>query len=76
MKDTEELSVMRPELLQIADAVARDKAIEQDLVIDAMEQAIQSAAKKKYGQELEIKDAFSSERNMFSTVYRIFKDSC
>ncbi len=55
MKDTEELSVMRPELLQIADAVARDKAIEQDLVIDAMEQAIQSAAKKKYGQELEIK---------------------
>ena len=55
MKDTEELSVMRPELLQIADAVARDKAIEQDLVIDAMEQAIQSAAKKKYGQDLEIK---------------------
>ena len=49
MKDTEELSVIRPELLQIADAVARDKAIEQDLVIDAMEQAIQSAAKKNMG---------------------------
>ena len=55
MKETEELSVMRPELLQIADAVARDKAIEQNLVIEAMEQAIQSAAKKKYGQELQIK---------------------
>ncbi len=55
MNDTEGLSVIRPELLQIAEAVARDKAIDQELVINAMEQAIQSAAKKKYGQELEVK---------------------
>ena len=55
MNDTDELSVVRPELLQIAEAVARDKSIEQELVIDAMEQAIQTAAKKKYGQELDIK---------------------
>jgi N utilization substance protein A len=55
MSDTEGLSVVRPELLQIAEAVARDKAIDQELVINAMEQAIQSAAKKKYGQELEVK---------------------
>ena len=55
MSDTEGLSVVRPELLQIAEAVARDKAIDQELVISAMELAIQSAAKKKYGQELEVK---------------------
>ena len=55
MNDTESLSVVRPELLQIAEAVARDKSIEQSLVIEAMEQAIESAAKKKYGQELEVK---------------------
>jgi N utilization substance protein A len=55
MSDTEDLSIARPELLQIAEAVARDKAIEQDLVIEAMEEAIQSAAKKKYGHELQIK---------------------
>ncbi len=55
MSGTEGLSVVRPELLQIAEAVARDKSIEQDIVIEAMEQAIQSAAKKKYGQELEVK---------------------
>ena len=55
MSDTESLSVVRPELLQIAEAVARDKSIEQSLVIEAMEQAIESAAKKKYGQELEVK---------------------
>jgi len=55
MSEKEELSVVRPELLQIAEAVARDKAIEQNIVIEAMEQAIQSVAKKKYGQELEVK---------------------
>ena len=55
MSETDSLSIVRPELLQIAEAVARDKSIEQDIVIEAMEQAIQSAAKKKYGQELEIK---------------------
>tara|TARA_B100000686_G_scaffold78896_1_gene85029 strand:- start:15419 stop:16933 length:1515 start_codon:yes stop_codon:yes gene_type:complete len=45
----------RPELLQIAESVAREKSIDQDIVIGAMEQAIQSAAKRKYGQELEIR---------------------
>ncbi len=55
MNETEELSVVRPELLQIAEAVARDKSIDQDLVVEAMEEAIQSAAKKKYGNELQIK---------------------
>ena len=45
MSNTESLSVVRPELLQIAEAVARDKSIEQNLVIEAMEQAIESAAK-------------------------------
>ena len=55
MKNTEDLSIVRPELLQIAEAVARDKAIDQELVIEAMEEAIQTAAKKKYGQELHIK---------------------
>ena len=55
MSEKEELSVVRPELLQIAEAVARDKSIEQHIVIEAMEQAIQSVAKKKYGQDLEVK---------------------
>ena len=55
MSEKEELSVVRPELLQIAESVARDKSIEQHIVIEAMEQAIQSVAKKKYGQDLEVK---------------------
>ena len=42
------------ELLQIADAVARDKSIDKNIVISAMEDAIQKAAKTRYGSENEI----------------------
>ncbi|MBL27985.1 MAG: transcription termination/antitermination protein NusA [Rhodospirillaceae bacterium] len=48
-------SLTRPELLQVADAVARDKGIDRDMVLEAMEQAIQTAGRRKYGQELEIR---------------------
>ena len=49
------ISANRLELLQIADAVAREKAIEKSLVIEAMEDAIQKAAKSRYGAENEIR---------------------
>ena len=45
----------RPELLQVADAVARDKGIDRDEVLEAMEQAIQKAGRSKYGQEYDIR---------------------
>jgi transcription termination/antitermination protein NusA len=45
----------RLELLQIADAVARDKSIEKSVVIGAMEEAMQRAAKARYGSENEIR---------------------
>jgi transcription termination/antitermination protein NusA len=45
----------RTELLQIADAVARDKSIDKSVVIEAMEEAMQRAAKARYGSENEIK---------------------
>src|SRR5438552_18856616 len=45
----------RPELLQVADAVARDKGIDRDEVLQAMEQAIQKAGRSKYGQEYDIR---------------------
>jgi N utilization substance protein A len=45
----------RPELLQVADTVARDKGIDRDEVLQAMEQAIQKAGRSKYGQEYDIR---------------------
>jgi len=45
----------RPELLQAAETAARDKGIERDEVLEAMEQAIQKAGRSKYGQEYDIR---------------------
>jgi N utilization substance protein A len=45
----------RTELLNVADAVAREKGIERDEVLEAMEQAIQKAGRSKYGQENDIR---------------------
>ena len=43
------------EILQIADAVSREKGIPKESVIDAMEQAIQVAGRRKYGNEQNIR---------------------
>ncbi|MEO5335715.1 MAG: transcription termination factor NusA [Magnetospirillum sp. WYHS-4] len=45
----------RPELLQVAEQVARDKSIEPHEVLEAMEQAIQKAGRNKYGHENDIR---------------------
>jgi len=43
------------ELLHVADAVAREKNIEREEVIDAMEQAIQKAGRAKYGYDHDLR---------------------
>ncbi|MDG2521456.1 transcription termination factor NusA [Caulobacter segnis] len=49
------ISANRLELLQIADAVAREKSIEKEIVIEAIEDAIQKAARSRYGAEHDIR---------------------
>jgi N utilization substance protein A len=49
------IAANRLELLQIADAVAREKSIDKNVVIHAMEEAMQRAAKSRYGSENEIR---------------------
>ena len=45
----------RPELLTVADTVAKDKGIEREEVLEAMEMAIQKAGRSKYGHEHDIR---------------------
>ena len=49
------ISANRQELLLIADAVAREKSIEREIVIEAIEEAMQKGAKAKYGAEHDIR---------------------
>lgn len=45
----------RIEILQVADAVAREKNMDKEIIIQAIEQAIQKAGRSKYGHEHDIR---------------------
>ena len=45
----------RVEILQVADAVAREKGMDKEIIIQAIEQAIQKAGRSKYGHEHDIR---------------------
>ncbi|HUN46706.1 MAG TPA: transcription termination factor NusA [Stellaceae bacterium] len=65
----------RPELLQVADTVARDKGIDRDEVLQAMEQAIQKAGRSKYGQEYDIRAEIDRKNGEIRLLrYREVKD--
>ena len=49
------VSANRLELLQIADAVAREKSIDRMIVIESMQDAIEKAAKSRYGAETNVR---------------------
>ncbi len=49
------VSANRLELLQIAEAVAREKNIDRSIVLSSMEEALQKAARSRYGQETEVR---------------------
>jgi transcription termination/antitermination protein NusA len=49
------ISANKAELLAIADAVAREKLIDKGIVLESMEDAIQRAARQRYGAENDIR---------------------
>jgi transcription termination/antitermination protein NusA len=55
------VSANRLELLQIADAVAREKSIDRSIVITAMEDAIAKAARSRYGAETDVHAEINSK---------------
>ncbi len=48
-------AIARPELLLVADAVAREKSIDREEVLEVIERAIQKAGRAKYGHEKDIR---------------------
>jgi len=60
------------ELLQTADAVAREKMIDPGLVIEAMEESLARAAKSRYGAEMDIRvsiDRKNRPRNLYPRAH-------
>ena len=64
------VSANRLEILQIAKAVAEEKAIDRKIVIEAMQEAIEKAAKSRYGQEHDIRAVIDADTGE-QTLWRI-----
>ncbi|MDB5714856.1 MAG: nusA, partial [Sphingomonadales bacterium] len=65
------VSANKAELLAIADAVAKEKLIDREIVIEAMEDAIQRAARARYGAENDIRakiDTTSGDLRLWRVV--------
>jgi N utilization substance protein A len=64
------------ELLQTAEAVAREKMIDPDLVIQAMEESLARAAKSRYGAEMDIRVKIDRKtgRAGFSRIRTVVED--
>jgi len=64
------------ELLQTAEAVAREKMIDPDLVIQAMEESLARAAKSRYGSEMDIRVSIDRKtgRAQFTRVRTVVED--
>lgn len=65
------ISANKLELLQIAKAVAEEKSIDKEIVLEAIEEAIQKAARMRYGAELDIRaklDPVTGEQSLRRVV--------
>ncbi len=65
------ISANKLELLQIAKAVADEKSIDKEIVLEAIEEAIQKAARMRYGAELDIRaklDPITGEQSLCRVV--------
>ena len=64
------------ELLQTAEAVAREKMIDPDLVIEAMEESLARAAKSRYGSEMDIRVSIDRKtgRATFTRIRTVVED--
>lgn len=70
------MAVIRGEILQIADSVAREKGIEKEQVIQAMEEAIQKLGRSKYGIDKDIRAKICTETGEISlSRYRILVET-
>ena len=64
------------ELLQTAEAVAREKMIDPGLVVEAMEESLARAAKSRYGAEMDIRVSIDRKtgRARFTRVRTVVED--
>jgi N utilization substance protein A len=61
---------MSKEILLVVDAVSNEKGVEKDVIFDALEAALASAARKGYNEEIDVRVAIDRESGEYETFRR------
>src|SRR6202050_3298394 len=67
---------MNKEILMAVDAVSNEKGVDKEIIFDALEAALASATRKKYGEELDVRVAINRKTGGYDTFrrWKVFAD--
>jgi len=67
---------MNKEILMVVDAVSNEKGVEKDIIFEALEAALASATRKKYGEETDVRVAINRKSGDYDTYrrWKVFAD--
>ncbi len=67
---------MNKEILMVVDAVSNEKGVEKDIIFEALEAALASATRKKYGEEIDVRVSINRKTGDYDTYQRwkVFAD--
>jgi transcription termination/antitermination protein NusA len=67
---------MNKEILMVVDAVSNEKGVDKDVIFEAMEAALASATRKRYGEDIDVRVAIDRESGEYETFrrWKVFAD--
>ena len=67
---------MNKEILMVVDAVSNEKGVEKEVIFQAIEAALASATRKRYGDDIEVRVAIDRETGEYDTFrrWKVFAD--
>jgi len=67
---------MNKEILMVVDAVSNEKGVEKDIIFEALEAALASATRKKYGEEIDVRISINRKTGDYDTFrrWKVFAD--
>ncbi|MEO8443501.1 MAG: transcription termination factor NusA [Gammaproteobacteria bacterium] len=67
---------MNKEILMVAEAVSNEKGVDQEIIFDALESALASASRKRYGEGVDVRVSINRETGEYDTFrrWKVFAD--
>ena len=68
--------MMNKEILMVAEAVSNEKGVDQEIIFDALESALASATRKRYGDDVDVRVSINRDTGDYDTFrrWKVFAD--